>query len=53
MIKFKPPTYGNYTYPPWGVAIGWTLALCSMILIPANIVFSMARTDGTLSEVKI
>jgi len=50
MAKFKPPTYGEYVYPPWGVAIGWALALSSMLVIPTYAVYKFLTTSGTMQE---
>lgn len=50
MVKFKPPTYGEYVYPPWGVGIGWCLALSSMLVVPIYAVGKLLVTPGTLKE---
>jgi len=50
MAKFKPPTYGEYVYPPWGVAIGWALALSSMLVIPVYSIYKMLTTPGTIKQ---
>uniref|UniRef100_F6XQ30 Transporter n=1 Tax=Ciona intestinalis TaxID=7719 RepID=F6XQ30_CIOIN len=35
MVKFEPLVYNKvYVYPEWGTAIGWVLALSSMVFIP-------------------
>jgi len=42
--------YGDYIYPPWGLAIGWILALSSMVVIPGYVAYIFFVTPGTLDE---
>lgn len=52
LVKYKPLTYNKiYEYPDWAVALGWTLALASMICIPMVVVIKIIRSDGPLIEV--
>ncbi|ELU16289.1 hypothetical protein CAPTEDRAFT_222696 [Capitella teleta] len=50
MVRFTPPTYGDYIYPPWAIFLGWVFALCSLIPIPAVMIFRILRAKGTLTE---
>ncbi|XP_061494654.1 sodium- and chloride-dependent betaine transporter-like [Rhineura floridana] len=51
LIRYTPLTYNNvYQYPPWGIAVGWLMALSSMICIPSYIVFILLKTKGSLKE---
>ncbi|XP_062285177.1 sodium- and chloride-dependent GABA transporter 2-like [Scomber scombrus] len=51
LVKFTPLKYNNtYQYPWWGYAAGICLALSSVLLTPLWIVYSMARTPGTIRE---
>ncbi|ETE71965.1 Sodium- and chloride-dependent betaine transporter, partial [Ophiophagus hannah] len=51
LIRYQPLKYNNvYEYPPWGIAVGWVLALSSMICIPSYIIFSFLRTKGSFKE---
>ncbi|XP_026550891.1 sodium- and chloride-dependent betaine transporter-like [Notechis scutatus] len=51
LIRYQPLKYNNvYEYPPWGIAVGWVLALASMICIPSYIIFSFLRTKGSFKE---
>ncbi|MCI4381985.1 hypothetical protein PGIGA_G00258300 [Pangasianodon gigas] len=51
LIKYTPLKYNNeYVYPWWGYAVGWLLALSSMICIPLWIVYKMGTAKGTLRE---
>uniref|UniRef100_UPI0037E9324A sodium- and chloride-dependent GABA transporter 2-like n=1 Tax=Semicossyphus pulcher TaxID=241346 RepID=UPI0037E9324A len=51
LIKYTPLKYNNeYVYPWWGYAIGWLLALSSMICIPLWMVYKISTTQGTLRE---
>ncbi|KAI4887830.1 hypothetical protein NFI96_026526 [Prochilodus magdalenae] len=49
LIKYTPLKYNSvYTYPWWGYAVGWLLALSSMVCIPAWMIFKIVNTEGTL-----
>ncbi|KAF7236845.1 Sodium- and chloride-dependent betaine transporter [Varanus komodoensis] len=51
LIRYTPLKYNNvYEYPPWGAAIGWLMALSSMICIPFYIVFMLLKTKGPLKQ---
>ncbi|XP_053497765.1 sodium- and chloride-dependent GABA transporter 2 isoform X3 [Ictalurus furcatus] len=51
LIKYTPLKYNNeYVYPWWGYALGWLLALSSMVCIPLWIVYKMGTAEGTLRE---
>ncbi|XP_025073170.1 sodium- and chloride-dependent GABA transporter ine-like [Pogonomyrmex barbatus] len=48
LIDYEPPTYhnGDYTYPWWAEAIGWSIASLSLICIPAFAVYVFVGADG-------
>ncbi|XP_040201191.1 sodium- and chloride-dependent betaine transporter-like isoform X2 [Rana temporaria] len=51
IIKYVPLKYNNiYVYPPWGYAIGWLMAIASMICIPVWAIYTILRTDGSFRE---
>nr|DBA18558.1 TPA: hypothetical protein GDO54_016790 [Pyxicephalus adspersus] len=51
VVNYKPLTYNKtYVYPWWGEAIGWGLALASMLCIPMTVVYKMLRSKGSLRE---
>ncbi|KAB5565827.1 hypothetical protein PHYPO_G00245970 [Pangasianodon hypophthalmus] len=51
LIKYTPLKYNNeYVYPWWGYAVGWLLALSSMVCIPLWIMYKMGTAKGTLRE---
>ena len=51
-MNYKPLSYNNaYVYPWWGEAIGWGLALSSMLCIPVSLLYKLLRAKGTLAEV--
>lgn len=53
VIQYRPITYNHYQYPGWAVAIGFLMALSSVICIPLYAVFQLCRTDGdTLLQVR-
>ena len=52
VVNYKPLTYNSvYVYPWWGEALGWLLALSSMLCIPVTVLFKLLRCPGTLREV--
>ncbi|XP_068595153.1 sodium- and chloride-dependent GABA transporter 2-like [Brachionichthys hirsutus] len=51
LIKYSPLKYNNkYVYPWWGNAIGWILALSSMLCIPVWMAVKLYSTPGTLRQ---
>ncbi|XP_074050793.1 sodium- and chloride-dependent GABA transporter 2 isoform X2 [Macrotis lagotis] len=51
LAKYTPLTYNKkYTYPWWGDALGWLLALSSMICIPAWSGYKLTTLKGSLRE---
>ncbi|XP_058842460.1 sodium- and chloride-dependent GABA transporter 2-like [Acipenser ruthenus] len=51
LIKYTPLKYNkSYVYPWWGYALGWLLALSSMVCIPLWIIYKIATSKGTLRE---
>lgn len=51
IINFKPLTYDDYIFPLWANWVGWGVALSSMALVPAYIVYKFLSTRGSLWEV--
>ena len=51
MVSWKPLTYSKYTFPLWSEAIGWCVALNSMVCIPSYFLYKLARARGTMWEV--
>ncbi|XP_036721873.1 sodium- and chloride-dependent GABA transporter 2 isoform X2 [Balaenoptera musculus] len=51
LIKYTPLTYNKkYLYPWWGDALGWLLALSSMICIPAWSCYKLSTRKGSFRE---
>uniref|UniRef100_A0A2K5SJH6 Sodium- and chloride-dependent GABA transporter 2 n=1 Tax=Cebus imitator TaxID=2715852 RepID=A0A2K5SJH6_CEBIM len=51
LIKYTPLTYNKkYTYPWWGDALGWLLALSSMVCIPAWSLYRLGTLKGPFRE---
>ncbi|XP_078524472.1 sodium-dependent noradrenaline transporter [Lissotriton helveticus] len=50
IITFKPLTYDEYTYPLWANRIGWGIAMSSMILVPAYIIYKFLTVRGSFKE---
>ncbi|XP_064175661.1 sodium- and chloride-dependent GABA transporter 2 [Anguilla rostrata] len=51
LIKYTPLKYNNeYVYPWWGYALGWLLALSSMVCIPLWATYKICTTKGTMRE---
>nr|XP_025958494.1 sodium- and chloride-dependent creatine transporter 1 [Dromaius novaehollandiae] len=51
VVNYKPLTYNKtYVYPWWGDAIGWVLALSSMLCIPCTVLYKLLRCKGSLRE---
>nr|KAF6411794.1 solute carrier family 6 member 2 [Rousettus aegyptiacus] len=50
IINFKPLTYDDYIFPLWANWVGWGVALSSMTLVPAYVVYKLLSTPGSLRE---
>ncbi|KAJ8300281.1 hypothetical protein KUTeg_021800, partial [Tegillarca granosa] len=46
IITYKPPTYGSYHYPPYARALGWVIALVSVIPIPWFMASEIRKAEG-------
>ncbi|KAL2097231.1 hypothetical protein ACEWY4_006438 [Coilia grayii] len=47
VIQYKPITYGDYVYPQWSLAIGFLMALSSVVCIPIYALYKIAMSDGS------
>nr|KAG5685713.1 hypothetical protein BaRGS_027978 [Batillaria attramentaria] len=50
LMRYKPPTYGDYHYDVWGSVLGWIVAAVSFVPIPAVVVYKLYRAKGTLLQ---
>ncbi|XP_078270417.1 sodium- and chloride-dependent creatine transporter 1-like isoform X2 [Rhinoraja longicauda] len=51
IVNYKPLNYNkHYVYPWWAEALGWALALSSMVCIPATVIIKMLCCHGSLRE---
>lgn len=51
VIKYQPIVYAKtYAYPWWGEMLGWFMALASMVMIPAYMIYFLLSTPGSLRE---
>ncbi|KAG7472288.1 hypothetical protein MATL_G00107360 [Megalops atlanticus] len=51
VVNYKPLTYNStYVYPWWGEALGWGLALSSMLCIPITVIYKLLRCKGSFRE---
>lgn len=52
VIQYKPITYNDYVYPGWSLAVGFCMALSSVICIPIYALYKISRSPGaTFREV--
>ena len=51
-IDYAPASFGDYVFPPWAEAIGWTLAMVSIAVIFVYIAWYLASSEGSFKEVK-
>ena len=55
LINYEQLSYhnGNYQYPVWAQAIGWTITGGTLMCIPGYAIFNIVRADGaSISEVR-
>lgn len=50
-IDMKPLKYNDvYEFPPWAINLGWTMALSSIVQVPAYAIYLLIKTPGSFSE---
>lgn len=47
MIQYRPLSIAGYEYPGWAVALGWVIALMSVVCIPAGMIHAVLTTKGS------
>ncbi|CAG0881434.1 unnamed protein product [Darwinula stevensoni] len=47
-VNHTPVTYNDYEYPTWAIILGWVMALCSLVPIPAVALFQIFKAKGSL-----
>lgn len=53
-VTYTELTYNRvYTYPTWGVAIGWSMATVPILMVPLVMIYKLWKTPGTMAEVRI
>ncbi|XP_046360452.2 sodium- and chloride-dependent creatine transporter 1-like [Haliotis rufescens] len=50
IVHYDSPTYGDYVYPTYGVAIGLFLGLVSIVPVPICMIQELVKEKGTLLE---
>uniref|UniRef100_A0A673JRS3 Transporter n=1 Tax=Sinocyclocheilus rhinocerous TaxID=307959 RepID=A0A673JRS3_9TELE len=51
LVKYKPLTFNRwYVYPDWAYALGWLLALSSILLVPAWALGQLIVVKGSLKQ---
>ncbi|TKS71365.1 Sodium- and chloride-dependent GABA transporter 3 [Collichthys lucidus] len=49
VVKYKPLKFNKtYIYPAWAYALGWSLGLFCVLLVPLWIIFKMTQMKGTV-----
>ena len=49
LIDYSPVKYGDYDYPKWADALGWLLAIASVICIPIVMIRKLYKEDDSSS----
>ncbi|XP_036918850.1 sodium-dependent dopamine transporter [Sturnira hondurensis] len=50
IVTFRPPHYGDYVFPEWANALGWTIAASSMSMVPIYAAYKFYSLPGSLRE---
>ncbi|XP_067651321.1 sodium- and chloride-dependent glycine transporter 2-like isoform X1 [Haliotis asinina] len=50
LVQYQAPTYGDYEYPTYGVAIGLFIGLVSMVPVPVCMIKELVKTKGSFVE---
>ncbi|XP_048238932.1 sodium- and chloride-dependent glycine transporter 1-like [Haliotis rufescens] len=43
LLRYKPPTYGKYSYPGYAIAFGWFIASVSIIPLPVYSILAVKK----------
>ncbi|XP_028967335.1 sodium-dependent proline transporter [Galendromus occidentalis] len=46
LVKLEPTKYGDYVYPAWATALGWSMSLFSISAIPAVMIYKLSEARG-------
>ncbi|XP_069794949.1 sodium- and chloride-dependent glycine transporter 1 isoform X2 [Narcine bancroftii] len=46
VVQYKPINYNDYVYPTWAIALGFLMALSSVVCIPIYALWKICTTDG-------
>ncbi|GFY59060.1 sodium- and chloride-dependent glycine transporter 2 [Trichonephila inaurata madagascariensis] len=49
-INHEAVTYDDYIYPEGSIVVGWMIAMCSIVPIPAFAIYQLIKAEGTLKE---
>ena len=50
-VTLTTPSYGDYQYPSWAVALGFVVAFSSIIPIPICLIYEVTNAKGPLLKV--
>uniref|UniRef100_I3M973 Transporter n=1 Tax=Ictidomys tridecemlineatus TaxID=43179 RepID=I3M973_ICTTR len=50
LVKFQRPTYGEISYPDWGVALGWCMIIFCIIWIPIVAIIKIVQAEGNIFQ---
>lgn len=53
IVTFRPPHYGDYVFPEWANALGWSIAASSMSMVPIYAAYKFCILPGSLREVRM
>ena len=51
--NYTAPTIGDYSYDTFGNAIGWTIAMMSVIPIPVVAIYQLCKAKGSFLQVSL
>ncbi|XP_060075552.1 sodium- and chloride-dependent glycine transporter 2-like [Ylistrum balloti] len=50
LVKHRPVTYGGMSYPVWSIGVGWIIAVTPLMPLVINIVYSLLKHPGNLTQ---
>ncbi|XP_046561284.1 sodium-dependent dopamine transporter-like [Haliotis rubra] len=51
LYSYRPPRYGDYTFPDWATLVGWMISGASILPFPVFFIWTVYRTHGdTIKE---
>ncbi|XP_048247388.1 sodium- and chloride-dependent GABA transporter 3-like [Haliotis rufescens] len=53
LYSYRPPRYGEYTFPDWATGLGWIISFASILPFPILFIWTVYQTHGDTIKEKL